>query len=359
MPQRIDTPGQQKQSASLAPSSVAIRLRSPICRLAIVCAAALLIAFAPVAGAADQRMSASQLVARDGVLVIAHRGDSHAFPENTLPAFESAVSVGSDLVELDYHHSADGVPVAIHDGTLDRTTDARQRWMVQGVAVCKESYERIAELDAGTWLSESFAGTKVPRLDESLDVIQQGSMTLIERKAGDAETCVSLLRQKNLIDSVVVQSFDWNFVAACHRLEPRLILGALGGHDLTPKRLDAIEATGAKLVVWHHKSLDAASIRAIHDRGLRAWAFTVDDPARVELLIKDGLDGIITNVPATMIALVERLDRGMTAASGAAEPTTGGCTSVENGAWAVDSCGRRYCEQRPGRRWRRTGRRCR
>src|SRR6478672_4909351 len=67
---------------------------------------------------------AQKLVSQPGPLVIAHRGDSVHAPENTLPSFASAVKLKADLVELDYYHSADGVPVVIHDNFLDRTTDA-------------------------------------------------------------------------------------------------------------------------------------------------------------------------------------------------------------------------------------------
>ncbi|MCH8923998.1 MAG: hypothetical protein IIA67_12720, partial [Planctomycetes bacterium] len=66
--------------------------------------------------------TARKLLASEGVLVIAHRGDSKVAPENTLPAFASAVQAGADLVELDYFHSSDGVPVVFHDDELDRTT---------------------------------------------------------------------------------------------------------------------------------------------------------------------------------------------------------------------------------------------
>src|SRR5687768_9519219 len=73
--------------------------------------------------AADQT-PAAKLIASPGVLIIAHRGNSSVAPENTLPAFQSAMEVKADLVELDYFHSADGVPVVTHDEILDRTTNA-------------------------------------------------------------------------------------------------------------------------------------------------------------------------------------------------------------------------------------------
>ena len=156
---------------------------------------------------------ARRLVEADRVLVIAHRGDSKAYPENTLPAFESAVRIGADMVELDYVHTSDGVPVVIHDATLDRTTNAAQLWQGQKIRVDSKTLAEVRPLDAGAWFGPAFAGTKLPTLEEALDAIQSGSTTLIERKEGDAKTCVDLLERKELVGEVVVQSFDWNFLA--------------------------------------------------------------------------------------------------------------------------------------------------
>src|SRR5947209_8583685 len=86
------------------------------------------ILFACMAGtepiAAAESTPAQKLIQSPRVLVIAHRGNSSVAPENTLPAFQSALDAKADLVELDYYHSADGVPVVMHDATLDRTTNS-------------------------------------------------------------------------------------------------------------------------------------------------------------------------------------------------------------------------------------------
>src|SRR3989442_493509 len=99
-------------------------------------------------------------------MVIAHRGNAVAAPENTLPAFESAVQLGADLVELDYRHSADGVPVVFHDEHLERTTDAPRRWGLQKARLCEKSAAELGELDAGSWYGRQFGGTRIPTLAE-------------------------------------------------------------------------------------------------------------------------------------------------------------------------------------------------
>lgn len=260
-------------------------------------------AMAGAAAETNERPTAAQVIARPGFLVIAHRGDSGAFPENTLPAFRSAVEWGADLVELDYYHSADGVPFAFHDRTLNRTSDATAVLGQEKIPTDSLAWDQLQRLDAGAWFDARFRGTPIPTLAEALDVIQQGSITLVERKAGDAATCVQLLREKDLLEHVVVQAFDWNYLADCHRLAPELILGALGSKDLSDDRLDEIQKAGARIVGWNHQDLQRQQIEAVQRRGMKIWAYTVNDVQRAQQLIDDGIDGIITDYPAKIMQL--------------------------------------------------------
>lgn len=249
---------------------------------------------------------AAKLVAEPRVLIIAHRGNSSEFPENTLPAFDSAVKLKSDLVELDYYHSSDNKPIVFHDKTLDRTTNAKKLWGGEKLSIQKYPLAELRTLDAGAWFNASFAGTKLPTLEESLDVIQTGSTTLVEHKQGDAKTCIDILTQKNILDKVVVQSFDWKYVADCRKLAPTLTLAALGGKEFTTAKLDELAQSGPNIVAWDHKGIGPVEIKQIHDRGYKAWVYTVDDPARAKELIAAGIDGIITNVPGKLKPLVAK-----------------------------------------------------
>ncbi len=252
---------------------------------------------------AAQPPTAAQRIASPKFLVIAHRGDSGTFPENTLPSFRSAVQLGADLVELDYYHSTDGVPFVFHDKTLNRTSDATTVLGRDKIPADSLHWQDLQRLDAGAWFDARFRGTKIPNLEEALETIQKGSMTLIERKSGDAATCINLLREKQLLDHVVVQSFDWKYVSDCHRLAPDLVLAALGSKELTPEKLDEIQRTGSRIVGWDHKEIGRQQIEAIHQRGLRAWVYTVNDPQRANELIEAGIDGIITDFPGRIMQL--------------------------------------------------------
>ncbi len=249
---------------------------------------------------------AQKLIASQRVLVIAHRGNSSVAPENTLPAFQSALETKADLVELDYFHSADGVPVVIHDEILDRTTNAEEVLGKPKLLVGDLPLVELRKLDTGSWFDDKFAGAKLPLLAEALDLIQTRSVTLIERKGGDAATLVRLLEEKKLLHDVVVQSFDWNFVADCRRLTPRLALGALCNKPANAEQIRAAAATGADVIVWDHEKIGRDQIAQIHKLGKKAWAYTIDDPQRAAQLIAAGVDGIITNIPADLRTLVNR-----------------------------------------------------
>jgi glycerophosphoryl diester phosphodiesterase len=254
---------------------------------------------------------ALKLLASRRPLVIGHRGGCQFAPENTIPSFKLALAAGADLVELDYRLSRDGALIVMHDEELDRTTDAREYWSRKHIPVDSQNAAEIQSLDAGSWFHPKFAGTKVPLLTEALDVIQDGAVPLIERKAGDAQLCIELLRRKNLINRVVVISFDWNYLHAFHELEPSQVLGALGPADLLSNgrkpsgfskrlnaaRLDEVQKVGARIIVWN-RQVRKEAVRQAHQRGLKVWVYTVNTLPLANRLLDLGVDGLITNNPS-------------------------------------------------------------
>lgn len=245
------------------------------------------------------------------MLVIAHRGFSSMAPENTIPAFDHAMRAGADMVELDCHFSSDGVAMVIHDRSLRRTTNAEQvfgagEWLVTAVTAAE-----LEKLDAGAWFDPQFAGAKLPRLDEALALIRaRGGVALVERKTGRAADLARVLQGLDVIDHVVVQSFDWKFLRELHRLMPGLKLAALGpparlGGRLLEDRekwlderwLDEIQRTGARVVVWWGPWLEPSAVEAAHGRGLKVWVYGVEDEAGLVALREMGVDGVITRDP--------------------------------------------------------------
>ena len=231
------------------------------------------------------------------ITVIAHRGNSSRAPENTLAAFRSAIEAGADYVELDARPSADGTIWVLHDATLDRTTNAVATFNRKKIAITSVRDAELRQLDAGLWFSAEFRNEKLPTLAESLDVIQSGSRTLLEHKDGPASAYAELLRQKGYVDKLIVQSFNWDFLADMHRILPEQTLAALGGKELTEEKIADLPRTGAKIVAWQYQHLTTEHIARLHGLGYRVWTWTVDDPAEWERLVTSGIDGIITNKP--------------------------------------------------------------
>lgn len=246
-------------------------------------------------------------------MIIAHRGFSSAAPENTLPAFELALAAEADLVELDVRQARDGEWLVFHDRELDRATDAIQRWGKRHIQLAAKTSTELRTLDAGRWFDPRFAGTKVPLLSEALELIQPRSSTLIERKAGSAADLAHVLRQRNLIQEVLVQSFDWEFLCQLRQCEPKLGLGALGpahrlpggkrplgiSRKLNRRWLDQAAKTGAQFIAWN-RNVSRGGIRLAHERGLRVFVYTINTPRLALRFGRMEVDGIITNDLALM-----------------------------------------------------------
>ncbi|MCX7865594.1 glycerophosphodiester phosphodiesterase [Limisphaera sp. VF-2] len=257
----------------------------------------------------------AEVIQAPRTLVIAHRGYSGLAPENTLPAFELALSVGVDLVELDTHPSRDGVPMVIHDATLDRTTDAVERWGRTRIPVRAHTANELQALDAGRWFHARYAGTRLPTLLEALQTVRAaGGCVLVECKEGDAETLASLIRAHGFAERVVMQSFNWEFLAAFHTRAPEVQVAALGPpsrlvdgtrpdhrpEGLGPEWLAEARRTGARLVVWSQKHLTRAGVEAAVAQGFRVWAYTANTPEQYEALRRCGVHGIITDHPGRL-----------------------------------------------------------
>src|SRR5690606_23565156 len=172
----------------------------------------------------------------------------------TAIAFEQAVTAGAQGVEFDVYQTRDGHWVCMHDVTCDRTTDARQVFAREQVRIDQLTLAEVQRLDAGAGFGPAFAGQTVPTLPQALAAIAP-ALPMIERKGGEARQLVEQLRQLGVMDQVLVQAFDWDWLAAVHQAEPRLLLAALGGDELTPARLRDIDRTGARIVHWNYGKL--------------------------------------------------------------------------------------------------------
>lgn len=150
---------------------------------------------------------------RHKVMVAAHRGNSRYFPENTLPAFESALSLDIDMVETDLHMTADGEIILMHDQTVERTTNGTGD--IQNMTLAQ-----IRTLDAGLWKGEEFRGTKVPTFTEFLELMKNRKEMLFniefkdfphlqgKRAYESCDKCIAMMEEYGIAQRSVINSWS-------------------------------------------------------------------------------------------------------------------------------------------------------
>ena len=236
-------------------------------------------------------------------LAVAHKGASGERPENTLAAFERAVELKVDFIELDVHLSSEGVPVVIHDHDLDRTTN--------GIGpVRAATLADLKKLDAGSWASPPWPDQRVPTLNQVLESIGDKARFLIEIKTGPfdytgiEDKVAELIRQAGLIDSVVVISFDHWVLHRLRRTNPSLATGAVYGcRPADP--VSMARAAGADLLMPHWSFVTREDVGLCHAAGLSVFPWTVDEPELIRNVAQAGVDGIVSNWPDRVMELRE------------------------------------------------------
>lgn len=238
-------------------------------------------------------------------LAVAHRGASAAQPENTLAAFQAARVVGAPIVEFDVYQTKDGHWVVLHDPTCDRTTDAVARFGRKDVRVDQLTLAEVRELDAGAWKGPAFAGEKVPTLAETLTAIAP-AVPMLERKGGDAVALAAELQRLGQLDQVLVQAFDWEWLATFRAAAPKAVLGALGGVELTAERIAELERLHVQFVHWDHRLLRVDDVATLRSKGWWLGVYTVDADLVLFGAAALGCDFVTTNRPERFVELRRR-----------------------------------------------------
>lgn len=227
-------------------------------------------------------------------LVIAHRGASAAAPEHTIAAFERALELGADGLQLDVHLSKDDQPVVIHDFTLERVTDGAG-------AVRTLTVRELKRLDAGGWFGAAFRGQRLQTLQEVLERFRDRTRFWIELRGGDTlypgieERVVGLLEVYDVLERSLVQSFDLSALRRARGFSSEVRLGVLVAH----RPLDPPTDLGPDLnaVCPSVEILGAAEREAIRAAGRDCYVWTVNEPTLVDRLVAWAVGGIVTDRP--------------------------------------------------------------
>ncbi|HEX7778593.1 MAG TPA: glycerophosphodiester phosphodiesterase [Vicinamibacterales bacterium] len=256
----------------------------------------------------------SRLLSLDHVNVIAHRGGSKVRPENTLVAFEHALTLGADAIECDVHLSRDGEPVVIHDPTLDRTTDARGP--VSGLSAAE-----LGRVDAGFQFKPAeghpFRGRSggVPRLSEVLDRFRMPFIVEIKGNRPEvADTVLGVIAEAKALDRVIVGGFSQAVLERVRRLNKDAITSAskLEARFALYRSYVRMVPTDPEYWVFQvpyrfrgRRRFRRAFVETVGRVNLPVQEWVVDDANDMRNLIDWGANGIITDRPDLAMTIVK------------------------------------------------------
>lgn len=234
--------------------------------------------------------------------VTSHRGNSVVAPENTLPAFEEAIKEQADYAELDVQETKDGVVIVSHDSNLKRTTG-------QNKNVWELTYEEIQQLDAGSFFSQKFAGTKIPTLEEVIQLCKGKIKLNIEIKPNGhdqrlEEATVEVIKKNHFEEECVVTSLTYDCLKKVKQIAPELKTGYILSvgigqfYDLPDTDFFSIESS----------FITEEVVRQLHSREKEVHAWTVDSEENLEKMIQLEVDNIITDNPKKAKEIIYRKD---------------------------------------------------
>jgi glycerophosphoryl diester phosphodiesterase len=240
------------------------------------------------------------------VSTVAHRGASGYAPEHTLASYRMGINMGADYIEIDLQLTRDGELVAMHDETVDRTTDGTG-W------ISDLSLAELKRLDAGSWFNvrypmyarEEYASERVPTLREVFEAFGDETRYLLETKKpeinpGLEEKMWELVEEFNLKDHVAVQSFDQDSLLKIRSWDKQVPLFQLLWYNktaqLTESELKEISSYANGIGV-NFMRLNESYVRTVKAAGLLIYSYTINYQGNMDKAMEWGIDGVHTNYP--------------------------------------------------------------
>ena len=245
----------------------------------------------------------------DMFTIIAHRGASAYYPENTLASFEGAIALGADMVELDVQLTSDGEVVVFHDEKISRCTNGRGR-------IADYTLVALKKFDAGIWFAKPFRGAEIPTLREVLDFCKNKIAVNIEIKTeavtdaisgGIEEKCLQIVDRIGMRGHIVFSSFDPRAIQHLKRIDRRTPAAVLYEKKYYGSQLpsEIIASLGADAFNCSRRELSKKWLANLKQQGIPVNVYTVNDEEDMKRLLVLGVDGIFTNCPDVMKSVLE------------------------------------------------------
>ena len=249
-----------------------------------------------------------------GCKVIAHRGSNKVAPQNTLPAFRQAIAEGTDGFETDVHLTKDGRLVICHNYSVDKTSDGTGD-------ITSFTLAELKKLDFGSYFGADFAGTRIPTLEEFLElaVASDAEIINIELKSPGKNSremvrkTLETVKKYGVLDKVIISSFDSDILKAVKAADPRCKTAFLypstvpTTHRFEIFRFFTVKYIGADIIHPLYMFVSRPLVKLAHRLGLQVNAWTVNDT--VKRLLNCGVDGIITDCPGKVRSYIEKYEK--------------------------------------------------
>ena len=237
----------------------------------------------------------------DDFTIIAHRGASAYFPENTIPSFEGAIAMCADMVELDVQLTSDKEVVVFHDEKISRCTDGRGR-------IADHTLAQLKKLDAGNWYDKKFQNTRISTLSEVLSVCKNKVAVNIEIKTeavnkmffgGIEEKCLKIVEQSGMNGHVVFSSFNPRAIMHLKQIDNTVAAAVLFEKKHYGSKLpsDIIESLGADAFNCSGTEFKKKWLADVKLNNIPVNIYTVNDAKNMRRFMKMGVSGIFTNNP--------------------------------------------------------------
>lgn len=237
----------------------------------------------------------------DEFTIIAHRGASAYYPENTIPSFEGAIALGADMVELDVQLTSDKEVVVFHDEKISRCTDGRG-------SIADYTLAQLKKLDAGSWYGKEYKNTRIPTLPEVLQLCKNKIAVNIEIKTeavsknivgGVEEKCLEIVEHTGMRKHVVFSSFDPRAIAHLKQIHQTVPVAVLFEKKLYGSRLpsDMVASLNADAFNCSKSEWNKKWMADMQSHGIPVNIYTVNDVKNMKKFIHMGVSGIFTNKP--------------------------------------------------------------
>jgi glycerophosphoryl diester phosphodiesterase len=239
------------------------------------------------------------------VVKIAHRGASKFAPENTLPAFEKAIDMGMDYIEIDVRATSDGILVLSHDSTVDRMTNGTGR-------IEEMKLDRVKALDASAGFDPNYPATEIPTLDETLGLCRGRTGIYVDLKKAPVPHLVDALERFGMVKDAAVYSGLAELIEI-KNLRPDLAVMPGPGAWLSIPGIAAAIVRNLPAEVIDSNVLDwtRERVEEVHRAGGRVWVDTLGIKDNREGMLEAldmGVDGISTDHPDVLLRVLEDVE---------------------------------------------------